>query len=912
MPRRFGPIAGAGVAVVEQDPERTIVPAPTGVTLYVGKTRRGRTTELIWSPTKGEFLAKCGDYIGGSELPNAAIDFFNNGLGRGELYVVRLTDGLEVQAQEGFFSRGLGHGFFAGPKIDAAWNTKEVKKDLVDVLADNGGRWGGQASTKTFDVATVATDITATTVISGITMLVDQYKDAILRLGGVSSRTYVVQSNTTAGVLSVQSDQDMAADLAGGGDAANATVEIDLDTEVQAFPTALAGTRRSLSIVWKDGEENETDFFGLEVYDDESKVLDYPNLSMDSGSKWYAPSVINNDLSNSFVSFSDLFSGTIDADIRPANWSGAAQGWSSDTMTVQIAHVRSITTAVTDHGWVGDWVMPSLNRVLKQRLRLTFTSPTAFGVTTLAADGADLRNLGAGVVGTAFASSSRYTIGFTVHAGINAWAIGNVIDIDVLPLPVDADGVGLLRGFVFPDLVADKRNKVRISQNTANTVTLVSAPSPVPAAHLQAAGNIDTGALVFPLTLTDLTLQLQHSFFGTEALTIAAGPHATAAALAIALNASWQAASGSAGNIAADGGANNILFTIDSSGADLQVGYESFMIVGTDANAELNLAAGARIVGALGKEFRIQARTELRGGYDGADPADSVFLAAAADPVESLVSRLEGKNKGLVKIACPGVTSTAVQKAWISLAEAFSYQYRYEIPESIVTDSAVIAYVNDTLGRNDFGKVTFPSRGTVANPTGAGTIQQTLTGMIHGVEARVAASYDGYHKVAAGVDVVLANLVKIPTADRRLNQEILVPQGINIIRRIQGQFVLWGARTVSLNPAWKFSQQRETMSHYERQLLEGFEFIIFAINDQATQDDLITTLRAFFLPEWQKRAVRGDKFEDAVSLKIDSENNTNATRSDGNLFADISLRLADTVERFVIRIGNSGIFEDLA
>ena len=99
------------------------------------------------------------------------------------------------------------------------------------------------------------------------------------------------------------------------------------------------------------------------------------------------------------------------------------------------------------------------------------------------------------------------------------------------------------------------------------------------------------------------------------------------------------------------------------------------------------------------------------------------------------------------------------------------------------------------------------------------------------------------------------------------------------------------------------------MSYYENVLRESFDWIVFAINDSITEKLALAALRSFFLPEFAKRALRGDTFEEAAKLKIDAENNTDATRAAGEMYADISLRLADTVERFIIRIGKQGIFD---
>ena len=105
------------------------------------------------------------------------------------------------------------------------------------------------------------------------------------------------------------------------------------------------------------------------------------------------------------------------------------------------------------------------------------------------------------------------------------------------------------------------------------------------------------------------------------------------------------------------------------------------------------------------------------------------------------------------------------------------------------------------------------------------------------------------------------------------------------------------------------------MSHYEKLLRENFDWIIFALNNVDTQQRLGTTLRAFFLQEFIKGALFSEqgKFEgDAFKLKIDDENNTPLTRSQGDLNAEIILRIVDTVERLKIVIGKAGIFDSAA
>jgi phage tail sheath protein FI len=227
-------------------------------------------------------------------------------------------------------------------------------------------------------------------------------------------------------------------------------------------------------------------------------------------------------------------------------------------------------------------------------------------------------------------------------------------------------------------------------------------------------------------------------------------------------------------------------------------------------------------------------------------------------------------------------------------------------------ETSADGYVNDTIGRSDFAVVSFPSYGYVADPQGNGQGKLKLvpmTGMIHGREARIAADYSGYHKAEAGIDATLPKILKLPTGEKILNEEYLNPLGINVIKKVKGNFVLWGDRSLWTDTNWKWKHQRELMCYYENVLKENFDWIVFQINETATEKLAITSLRGFLYPEFVKGALRGNKFEDACQIKIDSELNTDAVRAAGDMYAQIMLRFGDVVERFIIRMGRQGIFE---
>lgn len=318
-------------------------------------------------------------------------------------------------------------------------------------------------------------------------------------------------------------------------------------------------------------------------------------------------------------------------------------------------------------------------------------------------------------------------------------------------------------------------------------------------------------------------------------------------------------------------------------------------------------------VASAGDRFLVSYLEELGGGYDGTEKITDADFIRCYDNSQSPIKNLFGKSKGFIKLVTPGVTSIAVQKAGLAFGEANNFGYRVEISSDIVTDEGAEEFVNSRIGKNDFGKVNFPSFGFVPNPQGEGLKLVSLSGGLLGREALIANQNGGYHKVAAGIDVTLPNVVKLPTGDRVLNEDFLNPSGVNVVKFKNGNAISWGARSISLDPSFRFVNHREQLSHLENTFRESFDFIIFAINNEETREQLKSSFTTFFLNEFNVTgSIVGRSFQEAVSIKIDEENNPAEQTAMGNLHAEIKVRIPGTVERFIITIGQAGIFENLA
>lgn len=914
MPQIFGPILAAGTVVEEQEAGKTIVPSQLGTTLYVGTTEKGEVGEISDCPTQKQFLRKVGTYHPGTELPDCALDFYRLGQGAGRLYVVRVTDGLEVESKDIVLGRHPGTGEYVNRTTG-----DEQKVTMLSVTAKNGGRWGGGERVLSKDY-TIATDLTETTLDTGETMLEDEFEGATLTLLGVTTKSYTIASNDTDGVVTVAADATMASDLAAGDDPANNSVSIVLDSEVRGFtaPGSVAGVRRALSLIWLDGEEDPSLYFGLHVVVDGVIVRKYANLSLDPTSKWNMDAVINEDPDNDFIVVSVTHTGSFVAANRPANWFGEYKAFAAGTLTAEIAHIRSVvpTTPANDIGFVTDFVYPAAT--VRQRITITLTSDTEFSVTTSAGWGAEHKSLPSGTVGTAYAttlgSDSKALLTtmptFTVLPGVDDFESGDVIVVDIEPFPVElSSGTGLLAGLVWIDGDDANSERLQIESNTVNTITLKNSPTVAPsAASGIAADLVSSGDITFPTTGGIVTIITDIA--GYDAVELEFGAEADAATLVATLNATAAATGLPATLFSATGDKLNVELSAVYDAASSNTGEDQFFefVTGT-ALTELLITAGVS-TGVRGDSFRVQAPRELRDGYDGSTPADADYLAIY-NSESSPINRLRGRNVGLVKLATPAVTTTAIQKGGNAYANFRNYQYRIEFPANITSETSAVEYVNNTIGRSDRSVGLWPSAGKLTNPQGNGLVTQSLTGAIHGLEAANARNSRGYHKALDASSGVIPNMIEHTLGDAELNTEILNPVGIQVVLKKKGNFTVWGDRTLALDPGWKWKHKREYLSWVGNVLIENFDWIIFALNDATTQEILIPVLQEFFRPEWLKRAIQTEsgKFEDAARIKVDSENNTASTRELGDLHAEIGLTVVNTVERMIFSVSEAGIFE---
>ena len=96
-------------------------------------------------------------------------------------------------------------------------------------------------------------------------------------------------------------------------------------------------------------------------------------------------------------------------------------------------------------------------------------------------------------------------------------------------------------------------------------------------------------------------------------------------------------------------------------------------------------------------------------------------------------------------------------------------------------------------------------------------------------------------------------------------QEVLNPEGINCFRFFEGRGIrLWGARTISSDPEWKYVNLRRYFAYLEHSIDKGTQWAVFEPNGERLWANVRRTIEDFLFNEWQSGALLGDKPEQGV------------------------------------------------
>ncbi|MEP7305171.1 MAG: phage tail sheath C-terminal domain-containing protein [Acidobacteriota bacterium] len=191
----------------------------------------------------------------------------------------------------------------------------------------------------------------------------------------------------------------------------------------------------------------------------------------------------------------------------------------------------------------------------------------------------------------------------------------------------------------------------------------------------------------------------------------------------------------------------------------------------------------------------------------------------------------------------------------------------------------------------------------VLDPRNGGKISIPPSGAVAGRYAGTDTAR-GVHKAPAGVlDGRLSTVLGLQFNFVNADQEKLNPKGINLIRTFPGTGpVIWGARTVSSDPEWRYLNVRRLFIFLRQSILQATNWVVFEPNDPTLWKSIERNVAAFLFLQWSAGALVGDTPDQAFYVKCDAETNPLESIQLGRVITEIGVAPSKPAEFVIFRI----------
>ncbi len=175
------------------------------------------------------------------------------------------------------------------------------------------------------------------------------------------------------------------------------------------------------------------------------------------------------------------------------------------------------------------------------------------------------------------------------------------------------------------------------------------------------------------------------------------------------------------------------------------------------------------------------------------------------------------------------------------------------------------------------------------------------SGFVAGIYAR----NDIEHAVfKAPANEVVRQAIDFEQRLSKAHQEVLNPEGVNCFRFFEGRgLLLWGARTISDDPEWKYVSLRRYFAYLERSIERGTQWAVFENNGHALWANVRHTIEDFLYNEWRNGGLLGEKPEKAFFVRCDRSTMTQNDLDNGRLVCLIGVAPVRPAEFVIFRIG---------
>ncbi|HLO03836.1 MAG TPA: phage tail sheath subtilisin-like domain-containing protein [Symbiobacteriaceae bacterium] len=301
----------------------------------------------------------------------------------------------------------------------------------------------------------------------------------------------------------------------------------------------------------------------------------------------------------------------------------------------------------------------------------------------------------------------------------------------------------------------------------------------------------------------------------------------------------------------------------------------------------------------------------LAGGNDGLRPVASDFEGEdALQSSDGLASGLKAIEliEDVSIVAAPGHSfgyegayasdAAAIMRLLISHAE----RMRYRIAVLDSGENQLISQVRDMRAKVDstHAALYYPWI-KVMDPVTRTEIALPPSGFVTGIYARNDVE-NGVHKAPA--NEVVRGALGLTQTISKAQQDVLNPEGINCFRFFEGRGIrLWGARTISSDPEWKYVNLRRYFAYLERSIEKGTQWVVFMNNADGLWDKVKRTINDFLFNEWKNERLLGTKPEESYFVRCDRSTMTQNDLDNGRLICLVGVSPVRPAEFVIFRIG---------
>jgi phage tail sheath protein FI len=297
-----------------------------------------------------------------------------------------------------------------------------------------------------------------------------------------------------------------------------------------------------------------------------------------------------------------------------------------------------------------------------------------------------------------------------------------------------------------------------------------------------------------------------------------------------------------------------------------------------------------------------ERRVDLTGGTDGNGPPSAADVQAALDRILTI--------EDIAVVAAPGASAFAAPlPATVSrmLTEHAETRRAYRLavldpPPGLDIDG--IRTFKSQIDSRDaalyYPWVRVADPLAAADPSRPAEIVLPPSGFVCGLYAR-SDSERGVSKAPA--NMVVRGALGLQREVLSAEQDILNPLGINCIRVFENRGIrLWGARTTSSDPEWKYVNVRRYSLYLQAAIDRGTRWAMLEANNEGLWAIIRRMVSEFLIIEWRQGALIGAKAEEAFFVRCDRSTMSQSDINQGLLVCDVGIALVKPAEFIILRI----------